>query len=557
MARDLKEILRHIPYQDWIARMPKQERFVLSVDVGTSALKWVVLEKRPKGPLFVAGGIDDPANLRAILGREAHSKPCRVHLAISGQQVLLKRVLLPKMPMGEVMTALRWQLKDEIPFPIQEIYLNYQLIRSFEKEGKPLLDLLVGIAHKNLVDTLVNLSASEPPIEIDTIVPAMTSMAHLLPSEKKGCVLIDLGATSTHIGIFHEGTLEMAREIPIGGEELTRALTCEIMVGEKKLSLEKEEAEKVKCTYGISQEASPAPTELEIPKEKLWVLMRPVLERLLGELKRFFQFYEKSASGREIQEIRVTGGGAGLQGLGELLERHLGIAPQPLSFVEKFNFSESFFQDRSREEMERRLAGAVATASPRRGPINFLPPRIIASRKSVFRMQLVVGITVLFLLFASGFPMFLYFQGRAYQKKIQEEKRQWEAVALRRERYVHWIDKKKRAVKMVKIFSTLSQREPSWEKILRGISWIVPKEISLDQLQLEVKQAPTEKRAYSVHFKGEVSGSQQSVEETLTDFLEALEVSPFFQGIKLVSTEGIISPEGGATFEITGRLELD
>ncbi|MBI4435991.1 MAG: pilus assembly protein PilM [Candidatus Omnitrophica bacterium] len=551
----MNNILRRIDWKKGIEKIPwKREEFVLSLDIGTSAIKWVLLRNSKEGPLFLEGGMEDPKNLRAILEKKATSKKCRVRIAISGPKVLLKRVLLPKMPPQEIETALRWQVKEEIPFPIQEVYLDFQEIRSIEKEGKHLLDLLVGVVHKELVDSLLSIG----PFEIDTIEPALLLLPRLFSLEKRNdYALIDLGASTTHVGIFHEGILEMAREISIGGETLTQALTCEIMIGEKKCSLGKEEAEKAKLSYGISQETSTASVGTEMPPEKLWVLMRPILERLLGDLERFFQFYEKRDPPREIQEVWVTGGGAGLQHLDDLLKRHLGLAPEGLSFLSQFRFSQGFLRDTPQEEIERRLGVAVAAALPRKEIINFLPPSVKASRQWRFRVRMTKTASFLTIIFLAGFQLFFAIERVALKNAIQKKKKIWEELASQRETYMRWMDKKKHAEKVVQTFSNFLEREPLWEGVLKELSWLVPKAVSLKELKMENGSLSQGKKNYRVHLKGEVGGSKESAEETLTHFLEALEASPFFEGIRLVSTEGEASSEGGIPFEVTGQLELE
>jgi len=547
MERNLSNILRLINWKKGIEKIPwKKEGLVLGLDVGTSAIKWVLLKNSKEGPLFLEGGIEDPKNLRAILEKKALFKKCTIRLAVSGPKVLLKRVLLPKMPPKEIETALRWQVKEEIPFPIQEVYLDFQEIQAIEKEGKHLLDLLVGIVHRELVDSFLAIG----PFEIHTIEPALLLLPHLFPFEKRNdYALIDLGAATTHVGIFHEGMLEMAREIPIGGESLTQALTCEIMIGEKKCSLGKEEAEQAKRSYGISEEVSAPSVGSEIPPEKLWVLMRPILERLLGDLERFFQFYEKRDPPREIQEVWVTGGGAGLQHLDDLLKRHLELAPQSLSFFNQFHFSAGFLKGQAKEELERRLGAAAAAALPRKGIINFLPPSVKAVRQWRFRVRVVKRVSLFFVIFLVGFQAFFVVENALLKKEIRREKKVWEELASQRETYVRWMDQKKRVEKVAKTFSTFIEREPLWEGVLKELSWVVPKEISLKEVKIE--------KNYRLHLKGEVGGSKESTEETLTHFLEALEESPFFSEIRLVSTEEAVSSKGGSAFEITGQLELE
>ncbi|MFH1857613.1 MAG: pilus assembly protein PilM [Candidatus Omnitrophota bacterium] len=560
MERKLNDILCGLFLKEGLEKLPwKKESHVLAIDVGTTAVKWVLLKRVQNSCLFLENGVDSPANLRAILEKSASYKNCRIRLAVSGPKVLLKRILLPKMPLSEVATALRWQIKEDIPFPMQEVYLHFQLVKTIEKEGKTLLDVLVGIVHREVVDSILALLDEANPFEIEAIVPAVSAVAQLLPPKrKKECALIDFGASAAHVGLFHEGILEVSREIPIGGEELTRALTCEIMVGPKKFSLNREAAERAKCAYGILQKTDAESEESEIPHEKLWILMRPTLERLVGELKRLFQYYENTC-GCEIEEIWMTGGSSGLQGLGGLLERHLGLVPNSLFFVEQFNFSEDFFRDRTRAEMERRLAVAIASAFPRKSKINFLPPKVLSSRRDVLRKQITkVGIVSVILLALMLHTIFAI-QKMALHRKLITQQQRWEKVASERRAHIYWMDERKRAESRIEFFTVFAKGEPLWEGVLKELSWLVPKEISIKTMWVTAERSPGDKRKrHNFRMQGIVAGSGKSAEETLAQFLEALEASPFFHQTALIATEGVISAAGeGVPFEATCELELE
>lgn len=548
MERNLKK---------WIEKIPRKENLVLGIDRGTSALKWVLMKSSPEGFLFLEGGLEEPGHLKVLLEKKALLQKCPMHVAVSGQKVFLKRVLLPKMSTKEIPIALRWQIKEEIPSPVQEAYIGFEEVRTIEKEGKSLLDLLVGVAPREMIDPLLRFSSGVSSSAIETIEPSISVLGALLPPErKKRCALIDFGASSTHVGIFEEGLLEMARDIPIGGGELTRALQCEIMVGERKISLGEEEAERMKRTYGISSPEAPLVSPSDIPPEKLWILMRPLLERLFGEIKRFFEFYEKRDPSREIQEIWVTGGGSLLQGLTDLFERHLGLAPRPLSFLERFRFSEAFLKEK-KEEMEKTFGAAIAVALPRKNRLNLIPKEVIATRQSLYRMRLAKGVSIALLLFLLVFQGVLIVQEMVLRRKIGEAKKSEETLLSRREEYIFWTDKKKEAEKSAETFSAFMEKQPLWEGVLKELTHLVPKEISLKTIRVELQGTiPQREKAHTFYLKGRVAGTKQSVEETLTQFLENVEESPFFKGTKLVSTEGLIS-EGGTSFEVTGILELE
>jgi cell division protein FtsA len=88
----------------------------------------------------------------------------------------------------------------------------------------------------------------ETGVDTEEIVPSSLACAESVLNKKQkelGCVLVEVGACSTNIAIFEEGTIVSSKVIPIGGEHVTNdlaiGLRCAI-----------ETAEKIKIEYGTT-----------------------------------------------------------------------------------------------------------------------------------------------------------------------------------------------------------------------------------------------------------------------------------------------------------------
>ena len=91
---------------------------------------------------------------------------------------------------------------------------------------------------------------------VDGYVAPMSEADSILTDDdrQQGCVLVDYGADTTTVSVYKNGMLRYLRVIPLGSALITRDLAAI-------LKIEPEQAEQIKCTYGLcnligSQDAS-------------------------------------------------------------------------------------------------------------------------------------------------------------------------------------------------------------------------------------------------------------------------------------------------------------
>ena len=79
----------------------------------------------------------------------------------------------------------------------------------------------------------------------DTAIPPLAAANVLLTDSERrqGCVLVDFGAETTTVSIYKGGNLRFLTVIPMGSQNITRDLCS--------LQLDEEEAERLKCEYGL------------------------------------------------------------------------------------------------------------------------------------------------------------------------------------------------------------------------------------------------------------------------------------------------------------------
>ena len=151
--------------------------------------------------------------------------------------------------------------------------------------------------------------------------------------EKKGSlVLIDIGADNTDL-IITDGTRIWQRNVPIGGNHFTRALTKEL-----------------KLTFAKAEHLKRNATKAPDPRS-IFTAMRGVFNDFASEINRSIGFYSSVNRHAKIAKVIGLGNGFKLPGLQKFLQQNLSHE------VEKL---ESF----ARLERRRRQAGAAVPGEP-------------------------------------------------------------------------------------------------------------------------------------------------------------------------------------------------
>ena len=296
--------------------MLKQRKSIVGLDIGSSCIKAVELA-RDKFDFVVTGyaQIEVPnegARQEAIaeLMRAAKFRSKRVATAVSGKNVIFRYVSMAEMAEDRVVQAVRLEADKYIPFDVNEVELDAQkLATTVDAAGKPEMKVLLVAAKKTVVADharmLTELGLQPVSVGVDGF--ALGNAWELgelinpgIQDAGRTIALVDIGASKTSINILRDNVSYFAREVPMGGQDLTNAIA-------RRLGIDPAQAEQLKREPGDD-----LPTIQEACMQ--------VLEDLGNEINRSFDFFENQFDG-EVQEVWLTGGTALLPFLEESFER--------------------------------------------------------------------------------------------------------------------------------------------------------------------------------------------------------------------------------------------
>ncbi len=159
--------------------------------------------------------------------------------------------------------------------------------------------------------------------------PLASALAVLTEEEKElGVILLELGAGTTDLAVFHEGKIRHLGTIPYGGN----AVTSDLVQG---LGITNNDAEQLKEAYGCAYEpmvdseqviampASASHGERHISRELMTHIIHQRMDEIFDKVQREVQ--TAGFAGRLNAGIVLTGGGAALEGVSELAADVFGL----------------------------------------------------------------------------------------------------------------------------------------------------------------------------------------------------------------------------------------
>ena len=298
--------------------MLKQRKSIVGLDIGSSSIKALEITQEKYDFIITAyGQIDIPgeqATRDAIsdLFRSCGFHTKRVASSVSGKSVIFRFINMVKMSDDDLANAIRFEADKYIPFDIDEVQIDIQKLMDIgqgDEEAQEEVKVLLVAAKKSLIEDqatmLTDLGLQPVSVGVDSfaignayelndmVSPGLNESDHT-------AALIDIGSNKACINIMRNNVTYFAREVPMGGSDLTNAIT-------RRFGLEPFEAEALK--------RDPQDQLLDVQDA-----VSNVLDDLGNEINLSFDFFENQFDG-EVQDVYLSGGSVLLPFLEESLEK--------------------------------------------------------------------------------------------------------------------------------------------------------------------------------------------------------------------------------------------
>ena len=414
----------------------------VGLDIGTRSLKLVELESTPTGvrllksliqelPVAAEGqAVDRVGWLQSAL---KEFPAAEIHVSVGGPEVALRRVTVPLMSKAELPEAVKWQVKDQLPFPIQDALLDFRVTGEVWEKDIKKQDVLVTAAARSFIQGLIE-AVERAGARVASISPNHAALwagvAALVPDIARGsAALVELGAGKTEVTIVKDGSIRLVRDLAMGSESLTEALVGVVVSEQGQLTIDRSRAETLKRLYGVLTETADGTTEDGVPLFHLSSLMRPVLEQLLTELSRVFSFYKVQMDETGVSRLLLCGGGATLKQLQSYLADGLGMTVEVFNPLVRIGERAQPLEPEQIAEGGPRLGIAVGLALEHGQGLNLLPLDVQRSRATAVNRGIWKRVGMWVAASAAAMYLGLQLSSAGLSGRIAQQRRVWQRLA--------------------------------------------------------------------------------------------------------------------------------
>ncbi|MBZ9578290.1 type IV pilus assembly protein PilM [Patescibacteria group bacterium] len=272
------------------------------------------------------------------------------------EKAFLQVIQMPLMKEEELKKAVYFEAENYIPLPIEEVYLDFQIVKPIFNHLDH-LDVLIAAMPKKIVDSYISCLKKAGLVPKVLEVESQAIARALIKNEviPFPLLLIDLEATRTSFIMFSGYSLRFTASIPVSSQKFTGAIS-------KVLKVDLKEAEKLKIKYGLREKhqlKTENSTKKEIGRGKIFEAIAPLLRDLIEQIKTYLVYYRTHVhhehlpvDAKEVEKIFLCGKGANLKGLSDFLSLELkipvelgnpwvNILPEPLKEVPELPFETS------------------------------------------------------------------------------------------------------------------------------------------------------------------------------------------------------------------------
>ena len=326
----------------------KQQDF-LGVDMGTSSIKLVQLRNEKGFARLVTYGMVEvsseiirnktASNINVIADKlskliqraRISTKDCSAALPIFS--VFNSVISLPSMSKQDMDSAVKWEAKKFIPFPIEDMILDWKIIdnsdakiqnaqsiknsinttqeeniqKDFIQTKSKFTRVLLTAAPKSLVSVYLEVFKKVGLNLLSLEVESFAITRSLVDSTVGNVMIIDIGSVTTDVCVVENGLPVLNRSVEVGGNLMTESIS-------RSLNISFERAEQFKQDFGLATNSDEG---ISIPKN-----IEETLSPMVNEIKYVFDLYKRQGNGK-IDSIILSGGSAYLPNLVDYLKNVL------------------------------------------------------------------------------------------------------------------------------------------------------------------------------------------------------------------------------------------
>jgi len=351
----------------------RESGIVVGVDISSTGIKVAELTRVRSGfqlrtmaivPLtrdaIVEGTIVDSKAVTEALKQAfdiARPSTRNVSFAVSGNAVIIKTITIPTMTEFELESQIRFEAEQFLPFDIDEVYLDFQILGETPHDPEA-MEVLVVACKRDVIDDF-RLALSDAGLQtklVDCAVFCTGNAFELLHQktsrasranaqqpaggEEQADALVNIGASMININIVCRGRTRFVRDLFFGGNNLT---------------------EEIRKAHGLTFDAAE-----QVKLKNFSGIGESVLDefyiQLVSDLGRSLDYYAANNAEYPVGRMYLSGGCALIPGIAGELEQRLGVETRVFNPFESVKLPKRKYDQAYLDETGPRMVIALGLA---------------------------------------------------------------------------------------------------------------------------------------------------------------------------------------------------
>lgn len=345
-----------------------KKKELIGIDVGSTSIKLVQLRETKTGyemdslgiaPLPPEAIVDNTLmdssavadGIRSLVERLAARKVREAASSVSGNSVIIRKVQMPAATDEELESEILWESEQYIPFDIQDVNVDFQILPQGDDDPSKMNVLLVA-SKKDIINDYQSVFAEAGlklvVVDVDAFAMQNAFEMNYDVNPEEVLALVNIGANMMNITVVKDGVSLFNRDVQMGGSLYTEEI-------QKKLGTSSDEAERMKVSAGPNS------------SESLLEAIGKINDTLSLEVRRSLDFYNSNALEGKISGLYLAGGGAKTLNLAETIGERLSLPVQIVNPFSKIKWDEKKFEPEFIAEIAPIMCVAVGLAARRLG----------------------------------------------------------------------------------------------------------------------------------------------------------------------------------------------
>ncbi|MCG8635712.1 MAG: pilus assembly protein PilM [Desulfobacterales bacterium] len=308
---------------------------LVGLDIGSAFVKVAELKMSKKGNSLekfgvaqVAEGVVSEGRIMDMEGlaetirnlfKSQKIKEKKVAISTGGHSVVIKTISTAKVPEKELHKTIRSEAEQYIPYDIDDVNIDYQVLGESEFSPDQMNVLLVAVKQDLVAEyiELIRMAGLTPSIiDVDTF--ALQNLYETLPENdpEQVTLLLDVGASKTSMNILKENNSLMMRDMMSGFNQIHEAVS-------ERYEIDLEAAGDIILGRKAPPDDPGALVEIQQAISNAWC----------AEICEVVHTFESNANDMKLNKVVVSGGGGFIEGFAKSLASELAV---PIAGINSF-----------------------------------------------------------------------------------------------------------------------------------------------------------------------------------------------------------------------------